>query len=115
MALGIVAGVLVSARNGQAATISVDYTLSGQVLQHDTSLVAPFTGSATIQYQGVGLATLSPGPVQLSSGAQSILFNFVFPGAWNLTGTNSQALTGSGNLCATPCSHKQTIKRWAQY
>ncbi len=96
--LGVVVGVVVPGLNGQAATIAVDYTLAGQILQQNTSFVAPFVGTATIQYQGAGLATLSPGPVQLLSGSQSILFDFVFTGAWNLTGTSSQALTGSGNL-----------------
>ncbi len=96
--LRFAAGVLAFAPNARAATIAVDYDLSGSTFDGSGNRIRTFAGSATLVYQGTEPAMLSPGPVNLISSPHSILSNTVLPGAFQLTGMFSATAAGSGTL-----------------
>lgn len=100
--LGLVAGVVASAPNVQAATIGVPYNLSQSIFSPGlgNALAGTVTGTITIQYQGSGLFTLSHGPITLVSGVTNTITNILLPGAFNLTGNNNSLVVGNGNLAS---------------
>ncbi len=99
LTLSLVAGVMTSAPSARAVTIAVGYSLSGQVFT-PLMLSSTFSGSATIYYQGSGLATLSPGPVSLVSGPHLAVSNILLPGVAQLSAMNSIRATGPGTLAS---------------
>lgn len=93
--LALITGVVASAADSRAATISVEYNLSGSIYGGPgPNLAQTFSGTARIHYQGVGLATLSHGPIQLVSAPHAAISNIALPGVFNLT--VMAALTGAG-------------------
>ncbi len=100
--LGLAAGVMASAPNVQAAIINVPYSWTGSIFSAGLggALVGTITGTAAINYQGSGLATLSHGPISLVSGAHTTVTNILLPGAFNLTGLNTSSVVGSGTLAS---------------
>lgn len=98
--LGFVVGVVTAAPNARAAIISVDYNLSGTIFDGLGRNIGTFAGTANILYQGTGLATLSPGPINLISSPHSMLSDIVLPGAFQLTGMFLATAAGSGTLAS---------------
>ncbi len=110
--LGLVAGVVASAPNVQAATISVSYNVVGSIYSTGLggALAGSFTGLQDILYDGSGLSTLSHGPIVLVNGSQSIFTNILLPGAFNLTGANTSNASGPGNLFSNGVVTMMTTK-----
>lgn len=110
--LGLVVGVVASAPNVQAATISVSYNMTGSIFSPGLggALAGTIVGTQDILYQGSGLTTLSHGPIVLVNGAQNTLTNILLPGAFNLTGLNNSTTSGSGNLASNGAVTMMTTK-----
>lgn len=98
--LAFVVGVVTAVPNARAAIISVDYNLSGTIFDGLGMQIGTFGGTANILYQGTGLATLSPGPINLISSPHSMLSDIVLPGAFQLTGMFLATAAGSGTLAS---------------